>query len=264
MSVTSPEPGKWEIVTRKGLKITVEGPYVADSEVKILSAVADMLADRIVEIEEIVKSRTLEIWSYPPFRDTIAYDTERSSEVNTLDWSTLKSYRYTARRDLQVFEMRVRAGVKARNTDSNPQTVEVSALVNNDVIVYLGSLTVDANTTLEDFVDVAAVVDIANASRDILVDLRAKSSSDNCYVSLTPPILVEIGYLFSPPQKYRRVGDKLMVIPESLLMEMGREDLERRVADRVIKKLEEEYELEIDIDPKSGKGSARVKRGAKK
>jgi hypothetical protein len=216
------------------------------------------------EVDEIIRSRIIELWSYPPFRDTVAVDTKESSEVNTLDWSTLKSYRYTARRDLQVFELRVRAGVKARNTDSKPQTVELSALVNNEVIVHLGSLTVDANSTLEDFIDVTAVVDIANASRDISVDLRAKTSSDNCYTSLTPPILLEIGYLLSPRQKYKKVGDKLMVIPESILERVEREELERRVAERVLKKLEEEYELEIQVDPRTGRGSARIKKSGRK
>ena len=216
------------------------------------------------EIDEIIRSRIIDLWSYPPFRDTVAVDTNESSEVNTLDWSTLKSYRYTGRRDLQVFELRVRAGVTARNTDSEPQTVELSALVNNEVIVHLGSLTVGANTTLEDFLDTVAVVDIASASRDISVDLRAKTSSDKCYTSLTPPILTEIGYLLSQRQKYKKVGDKVMVIPESVLLEAEREKLERAVAERVLKKLEEEYELEIEIDQKSGKGSARIKRRAKR
>jgi len=216
------------------------------------------------EIDEIIRSRIIDLWSYPPFRDTVAVDTNESSEVNTLDWSTLKSYRYTGRRDLQVFELRVRAGVTARNTDSEPQTVELSALVNNEVIVHLGSLTVDANSTLEDFIDVTAVVDIASASSDISVDLRVKTSSDKCYTSLTPPILVEIGYLLSPRQKYRRVGDKLMVIPESILERIEREELERSISERVLKKLEEEYELEIQIDPRTGRGSARIKKGGRK
>ena len=219
---------------------------------------------RFRELKEYIDMRIREFWSYPPFRDTVAVDTKESSEVNTLDWSTLKSYRYTARRDLQMFELRVRAGVVARNTDSEPQTVELSALVNNEVIVHLGSLTVGANSTLEDFIDVIAVVDIASASRDISVDLRAKTSSDKCYTSLTPPILVEVGYLFSPRQKYRRVGDKLMVIPESVLLQAEREELERRVAERVLKKLEEEYELEIQVDPRTGRGSARVKKSGRK
>jgi hypothetical protein len=208
------------------------------------------------EIDEIIMRRLADLWNYPPFRDIVAVDTEESTEVNTLDWSTLKSYRYATRRDLQVFELRIRVGVKARNTDSEPQTVELSALVNNEVIVQLGSLTVDADSALEDFVDVTAVVDIAHASRDISVDIRAKTSSDKCYASLTPPILVEIGYLLSPRQKYRRVGEKIMVIPESILAEMEKEEISRMV----LKKLEEEYELEMSIDPRTGKGSARIKR----
>jgi hypothetical protein len=215
---------------------------------------------RFRELKEYISRSMLEIWSYPPFRDIVAVDTRESSEVNTTDWSVLKSYRYTARRDLQVFELRVRTGVLARNTDSEPQTVELSALVNNEVIVYLGSLTVEANTTLEDFVDIVSVVDMATPSKDISVDLRAKTSSENCYVSITPPILIELGYLFSPRQKYRRVGDKLMVIPESVL----EEELEERVAARVLRMLEEEFELEIEINPRTGKGSAALKRKAKK
>jgi hypothetical protein len=249
MSVTSPEPGKWEITTPKGRKVVVEAPYITETEVKVLSALGDVVADMI-----------LELWSYPPFRDIVAVDTKESSEINTHDWSTIKSYKYIARRDLQVFELRIRTGVKVRNTDSEPQTVELSALVNNEVIVSLGSLTVDAGTTLEDFIDTVVVVDIASTSKDISVDLMAKSSSDKCYVSLTPPILVEIGYLFSPRQKYRRVGDKLIVIPESVLVQVEREELERRVAERVLKMLEEEYELEIEINPRTGRGSAKVRR----
>lgn len=215
---------------------------------------------RLKELKEYIDRRIQELWIYPPFRDIVAVDTTPSDEVNTTDWSTVKAYRYTARRDLQSFKLRVRAGVKVRNTSSDAQTAELSAVVNDEVIVYLGSLTVDANTMLEDFVDVTAEVDIADASRDISIDLMAKTSSDMCYVSITPPILVEIGYLLSPRQKYRRVGEKLMVIPESLLAEMEKEEIARMV----LRKLEEEYELEIDINPRTGKGSAKIKRRGEK
>jgi hypothetical protein len=239
------------------MSVKIEG-----NRVKVYNENGELVQEReatLEDLEGIIRGRIIELWSYPPFRDIVGVDTSESSEVNTLDWSTLKSYRYTARRDLQSFKLRIRTGVQMRNTDSEPQTVELSALVNNEVIVYLGSLTVDANTTLEDFVDVTAEVDIANASRDISVDLRAKTSSDKCYVSLTPPILVEIGYLLSPRQKYRRVGDKRMVIPESILAEMEKEEIARMV----LKKLEEEYEMEISIDPRTGKGSAKVKKRGK-
>jgi hypothetical protein len=215
---------------------------------------------RLKELKEYIDRRIQELWIYPPFRDIVAVDTTPSDEVNTTDWSTVKAYRYTARRDLQSFKLRVRAGVKVRNTSSDAQTAELSAVVNDEVIVYLGSLTVDANTMLEDFVDVTAEVDIADASRDISIDLMAKTSSDMCYVSITPPILVEIGYLLSPRQKYRRVGEKLMVIPESLLAEMEKEEIARMV----LRKLEEEYELEIEINPRTGKGSAKIKRRGEK
>jgi len=216
------------------------------------------------EIEEIVRSKVLELWSYPPFRDIVAVDTTPSSEVNTAEWSALKTYRYTARRELQVFELRIRSGVKLRNLSSNSESAELSALVNGGTIVLLASLPVEPGSELEDFIDVTSVVDIATASKDIEVELRARTSSEGCYVSLTPPILVEIGYLMTPRQKYRRVGDKLMVIPESVLDLMEREELERRVADRVLKTLEEEYELELEIDSKSGKGSARIKKRSRR
>jgi hypothetical protein len=211
-------------------------------------------------LKEYIDSKLRELWSYPPFRDIVAVDTTPSDEINTTDWSSVKTYRYIAGRVLQTFKLRIRTGVKVRNTSSDAQTAELSAVVNDEVIVYLGALSINANTTLEDFVDVTAEVDIANASRDILVDLRAKTSSGKCYVSLTAPILVEIGYLLSPRQKYMRVGDKIMVIPENVLAEIEKEE----IANIVLTKLEEEYELEININPRTGRGSGKVRRRDKK
>jgi hypothetical protein len=254
------EGNRVKVYNEKGELIQEREVTLEDVKELMVMELANKLPALVTEMEEVVRSKVIDLWSYPPFRDVVAVDNTPSSEVNTLDWSTLKSYTYTARRDLQVFELRVRSGVRARNTGSEPQTVDLAALVNNEVIVSLGSLTVDTGTTLEDFVDAVAVVDIARASRDISVDIMAKSSSVNCSVSLTPPILVEIGYLFSPRQKYRRVGDKMIVIPESVLAQIEREELERRVAERVLKMLEEEYELEIEINPRTGKGSAKMRR----
>jgi hypothetical protein len=50
MSVTSPEPGKWEITTPKGRKITVEAPYITETEVKVLSILTDLIIDKIEEL----------------------------------------------------------------------------------------------------------------------------------------------------------------------------------------------------------------------
>jgi hypothetical protein len=214
----------------------------------------------IAEIDEVVRSKVQEFWGYPPFRDTVAVDTGSSGEVNTTDWSTLKSYKYTAKRELRVFELRVRAGIKVRNTGSSVESVELSALVNNETIVLLGSITVDANSTLEDFIDVTTAVDVATSSKDIVVELKGRTSSETCYVSLTPPILVEIGYLMSPRQKYRRVGERLAIIPESILEEMERGELERRITESVLKKLEGEYEIELQIDMKTGTAKGKIRK----
>jgi hypothetical protein len=232
----------------------VEGQIVCEREEEL----------RFRELKEYIDMKIAEFWSYPPFRDVVGFDGTSSPEVNTADWSSLKTYTYTAKRELRVFELRVRTGVRLRNTGSKAESVELSALVNGETIVFLGSLVVDANSTLEDFIDVTSVVDVTTASKDIVVELRARTSSEACYVALTPPILVEIGYLLSPRQKYRRVGDKLMVIPESVLLQAEREELERSISERVLKKLEEEYELEIQVDPRTGRGSARIKKSGRK
>jgi hypothetical protein len=42
--------------------------------------------------------------------------------------------------------------------------------------------------------------------------------------------------------------------------EYRRRESERRVAERVLRKLEEEYEVELDIDLKTGKARGRVKK----
>jgi hypothetical protein len=57
-TVTSPEPGKWEITTLKGRKIIVEAPYVTDTEVKIITALLDTLTDKI---EELVTQYEIEV-----------------------------------------------------------------------------------------------------------------------------------------------------------------------------------------------------------
>jgi hypothetical protein len=59
VSVTSPEPGKWEIVTPKGRKITVEAPYITDMEVKILASLIDKIEDKMEETTTQVAERTL-------------------------------------------------------------------------------------------------------------------------------------------------------------------------------------------------------------
>jgi hypothetical protein len=42
--------------------------------------------------------------------------------------------------------------------------------------------------------------------------------------------------------------------------EYRRRESERRVAERVLRKLEEEYEIELDVDLKAGKAVGRIKR----
>jgi tetrahydromethanopterin S-methyltransferase subunit B len=57
-TVTSPEPGKWEITTPKGRKIVVEAPYITETEAKIITALLDTLADKI---EELVQQYEIEV-----------------------------------------------------------------------------------------------------------------------------------------------------------------------------------------------------------
>jgi hypothetical protein len=59
MSVTSHEPGKWEITTPKGRKITVEAPYITDMEVKILASLIDKTEDKMEETTTQVAERVL-------------------------------------------------------------------------------------------------------------------------------------------------------------------------------------------------------------
>jgi len=42
--------------------------------------------------------------------------------------------------------------------------------------------------------------------------------------------------------------------------EYRRRESERRIAERVLRKLEEEYEVELDIDLRTGKARSKIKR----
>ena len=57
-TVTSPEPGKWEITTPKGRKIVVEAPYITETEARILASIVDRIEDKV---EELLQEYELEI-----------------------------------------------------------------------------------------------------------------------------------------------------------------------------------------------------------
>jgi hypothetical protein len=62
MSVTSPEPRKWEITTPKGRKITVEAPHITETEAKIIATLTDTITDRIEsKIEELMQQYDIEV-----------------------------------------------------------------------------------------------------------------------------------------------------------------------------------------------------------